>query len=436
MIGLDEECTPHNLVAIEGSPTQFAVVCARQALHIASINTSNFQVTLSELFHTAGNESETVFITSGSTLLGMVIYIGDNTLKVYAVTELTPQVWPLPTNINCTSQPTLYPLNIKEAFMMHCMTERGPTLYVVPLRILGDTPAQTILTEGVPYSSRDGSYILVVDGSRLTVYSSEDTRLPLSQKRLPSTIKSVVNLDNDNVRVLTENGEHVVMNLVNSLAEPRYLPGGPPILSEWVSSSHHYIYLTENGTLYIMNETFTCPLYRLEGTTNRPEVMIFIEGPKPTAQSPVGTPSTTDAPKSDGTDVGKFILYDKVFASILIAILIGCIILIWLVCCCGFCLLAIVKGCISCGKLCKASIEKRKKSRKEKAGAKDEKSGVTSQERTHHEAYEMEQVAPVTADSTTQSGGENGTSTAEIVVHPQEQKQGNDSEADTAHLLP
>ena len=282
MIALDKECTPRHLLAT-GSPTSFAVVCTGHALQIGTFDPNNLHLTLSRLFRydlaKKYNETNTVFSTRTDSLLRIVTYTGDN-LNVYAVTELTPQVWQLPTNINCTSQPTLYPLNIKGAFMMHCMTERGPTLYAVPLRILGDTPAQTILTEGIPYSSRDGSYILVVDGSRLTVYSSEDSRLPLSQKRLPSTIKSVANLDDDNVRVLTENGEHVVINLVNSLAEPRYLPGGPPILSEWVSSSHHYIYLTENGTLYIMNETST---RELEAVGNWSQIM-YIEEMKPVDQ--------------------------------------------------------------------------------------------------------------------------------------------------------
>ena len=194
-----------------------------------------------------------------------------------------PQVLQLPFNIDCTSQPTLYPLNIREAFLMHCMSESGPTLYVVPVPVSPDKTAQTILVDGVPHSSLDGTYIVVVDGTELTVYSSADTRVPVSQKRFPSQIKSVENLDNEKVRLLTENGEHVVMNLKNTLAEPRYMPGGTPILSEWVDSSNHYIYLTEDGTLYVINETSTHPLYELEVVGNW-SLILFTEGTKPTKQ--------------------------------------------------------------------------------------------------------------------------------------------------------
>ena len=276
VIALDEECTPHNLVAIEGSRTTFAVICARNALQVASINTSNLQVPLNGLLVAADNEMEAVFITKGQALLGIVTYIGDNMLQLYRDNQPTPQPFQLPYNINCTNQPTLSPLITREAFLMHCMSESGPTLYVVPVPVSPDKTAQTILVDGVPHSSLDGTYILVVDGTELTVYSSADTRVPVSHKRLPSEIESVANLGNENVRLLTENGEHVVMNLKNTLAEPRYMPGGTPTLSEWVDSSNHYIYFTEDGTLYVINETSTHPLYELENAMNRPiEIVLF-----------------------------------------------------------------------------------------------------------------------------------------------------------------
>ena len=231
------------------------------------------------------NEPDTVFSTRTDSLLRTVTYIGENMVQLYAVSELTPQLLQLPFNINCTNHPTLYPLNIREAFLMHCMSESGPTLYVVTVPVSPDKTAQTIVADGVPYSSLDGTYILVVDGTQLTVYSSADTRVPVSQKRLPGEIESVANLDNENVRLLTENGEHVVMNLKNTLAEPRYMPGGTPVLSEWVDSSNHYIYLTEGGTLYVINETSTHPLYELEVVGNW-SLILFMEGTKPEQTEP------------------------------------------------------------------------------------------------------------------------------------------------------
>ena len=295
----------------------FAVVCTSHALQLASINTTNIQVTLSELFQYSvddkHNETDTVFITRGDSLVGIVTYIGDNMVKVYTLMEFSTQVVQLPANINCTNEPSLHPLNTREVYLVHCMTESGPKSYVAPAHVPPDKAAQTISAAGIPYSSQDGAYILVVNGAQVTVYSVADTHVPLSQKRLPSEIKSVANLDNENVRLLTENGEHVVINVKNSLAEPRYMPGAPPILSEWVDSSNHYIYLTENGILYAMNENSTDHQYELQGIATWPEVMLFVEGPRPT-ETP-DTP-TSGAPKDSDYDDDEMMMMELMLANI------------------------------------------------------------------------------------------------------------------------
>ena len=429
VIALDEECTPHNLMAIEGSRTTFAVICATNVLQVASINTSNLQVSLNGLLDAVDNETEAVFITKGPALLGIVTYIGDNMLQLYRDNQLTPQPFELPYNINCTNQPTLSPLITREAFLMHCMSESGPTLYVVPVPVSPDKTAQTILVDGVPHSSLDGTYILVVDGTELTVYSSANTRIPVSQKRFPSQIKSVANLDNENVRLLTENGEHVVMNLKDTLAEPRYMPGGTPTLSEWVDSSNHYIYFTEDGTLYVINETSTHPLYELENAMNRPiEIVLFFEGSSPTEASVSSDNPSPDTPKHDGTDVGQFILYYGLFGGILFMILFLGLCCCWWTCCCGRLFYIIAK---ECGQTLKAVRRKRKKSRQEEDGN-DGRSGAAELDTvsTDHKAYEME-PAP---ESATTSEGDDVVSITDK-ARPGEQENYDTSEADTSLLL-
>ena len=317
VIALDEECTPQRLIAL-GSTTTFVVVCERYASQLASIDTNNLRISLRRLlwYDIANkyNKAKTVFITRSDSLLRIVTYISDNMVQLYAVSELSPEVLQLPENINCTSEPSLHPLNTREVYLVHCMTESGPKSYVVPAHVPPGKAAQTISTAGIPYSSQDGAYILVVNGAQVTIYSIADTHVPLSQKRLPSEIKSVANLDNENVRLLTENREHVVMNIKNSLAEPRYMPGAPPILSEWVDSSNHYIYLTENGALYVMNETSIYPQYELQGIVNLPKMILFFEV-KPT-ESPSGP--------SDGIAVGNIIMMFVTFFIIMIVLLVLC----------------------------------------------------------------------------------------------------------------
>jgi hypothetical protein len=81
---------------------------------------------------------------------------------------------------------------------------------------------------------------------KVIVYNSEDVSVPATPKTLSGLIVSVENLDRDHVRLLTDSDKHAVLNLDDVSSEPRYLPGGPPILSEFVDSTGDYIYITEN----------------------------------------------------------------------------------------------------------------------------------------------------------------------------------------------
>ena len=336
VINLDEMCVPRRLVKLGDSTTNsFAVFCANQSLQVATIDV-NHHVTLTEVFqYDTPNNNASVFITSGSQLR-IVTYTGEGKVQLYTVGNLSPETLQLPSNINCTSHPTLHPLHTRDAFLLHCMTESGAVLYVVPVPVSADVAAQSVPADGLPYSSQDGTHILVVDGPQVTIYSSADTSATGTVKRLPSEITSVVvNLDSDNVRLLTETGEHVVMNLKNSLSEPRYMPGGPPVLSEWVDSSNHYLYITKSSTLYVVNETSTQPQYEPKYLTNTPEMMLFLEGVKPTEVPP--TTSPTSAPPDDTNeeevDFGER-LGTESFVGFIIGMFLGSICCCW---CCVWC---------------------------------------------------------------------------------------------------
>ena len=268
------------------------VICASLSLQFGTYTSTDFRVTLKGFqSYETGERSrcKAIFITNGIEM-NLVMYIGENWVQYYTVNDYSSQSTSLPPNVNClnTSEPILSPLNNKQAVVLQCATKGGRIAFVVPIPVKSRVSARSVPAEGVIHSSLDGEYILVVNGPLATIYPSTETGVPGKPARLPSEITSVVNLDSDNVRLLTETGEHVVMNLKNSLSEPRYMPGGPPVLSEWVDSSNHYLYITNSSTLYIVNETFTQPEYEPREIANTPEMMFLVESPQHTP-----TPSPT-----------------------------------------------------------------------------------------------------------------------------------------------
>ena len=370
-------------MAAKDSTTEFAVVCANNSLQRASID-PNLSVTMRRLLkYSAANSYNDTIITSGPQLR-IVTYTGEGKVQLYTVGNLSPETLQLPSNINCTSHPTLHPLHTRDAFLLHCMTESGAVLYVVPVPVSADVAAQSVPADGLPYSSQDGTHILVVDGPQVTIYSSADTSATGTVKRLPSEITSVVNLDSDNVRLLTETGEHAVMNLKNSLSEPRYMPGGPPVLSEWVDSSNHYLYITKSSTLYVVNETSTQPQYEPREIANTPEMMLFLEGVN----------SATD--KDDSNLLNITTLLGNIIAFLLLLIFWAIAIPI-LVCVCTLGKCSITKCC----KSCRSRVKKKppqQTSQSPSQEADGSGGGSDSPATRDHEAYQMDKPPTEIAD--------------------------------------
>ena len=274
------------------------VICASLSLQFGTYNSADFRVTFKgyQSYETGErSRSKGVFIASGVEM-NLVMYIGENWVQYYTVNDHSSQSRSLPPNVNClnTSEPILSPLNNKQAVVLQCATKGGRIAFVVPIPVKSRVSARSVPAEGVIHSSLDGEYILVVNGPLATIYPSTETGVPGKPARLPSEITSVVNLDSDNVRLLTETGEHVVMNLKNSLSEPRYMPGGPPVLSEWVDSSNHYLYITNSSTLYVVNET-SQPEYEPREIANTPEMMFLVQSPQHT---PTPSPTHTANPST------------------------------------------------------------------------------------------------------------------------------------------
>jgi hypothetical protein len=301
VIPLHKHCVPTTLLAFQHSPTSFAILCAHHSLHLASIR-ANFSVTLSDIReYTTHDEVDhaAIFIASGN-LMRVITYLGENVIELYTINDATTQIIDLPPNVNC-SEPELHPLHTREAFLLYCATGNGAILYIVPASGKPVVDVRSIQADGRPFSSLDGAYILTVNENRVTVYASDDVSIPGTLKELQSPITSVVNLDADNVQILTESGEHAVLNLNGSLSELRYMPGGTPLLSEWVDSSNYYFYLTvDEGihTIYTVDLSSMQPEYPAKQIANKPEMVVFLAEKVPKHRATEDTPKPTMGPVS------------------------------------------------------------------------------------------------------------------------------------------
>ena len=296
MIPLDKRCTPHSLMALEHS--NFVVFCANISVHFGAYD-SNLTITLEQLRDLRmSDESDyrAVFITSGREI--KLVSVTGNLVGYYTVNNYSPQFQPLPPNVNCldTSVPILSPLNTKQAILLHCTTNTGKVAYVVPIPVQREVNAISIQAEGSVYSSLDDTYIFVVNEATMTIYPSTDSDVPGKSVRLSSKVTNMVNLNKENVRLLTENNrEHIVMNVTS--ISVHFLPGGPPLLSQWVESTNHYIYLTDSNKIIVVNATLTESEYESEEIADEHDMMLFITSAAPvTIVSTMTATSTSLAP--------------------------------------------------------------------------------------------------------------------------------------------
>ena len=336
MVSLDKNCIPQFLVEFSGSD-RFAVVCSGLSLQWGSIGTKG-HVELEELktyrSRSQTDTNSTVIITAGREIK-FVTFVGQNSVLIYTVNDVSPELITLPSNIHCmaTGKPTLIPLHTKPAVLLQCNTTTfDMVVYVVPIPIEYEVEARSLPANGLVYSSQDGTYVLVVNGGPvLSIYHSEEMNSPGKALELHSRIITVDNLDSDNVRILTEENGHLVINLKSGSL--RVMPGGLPVLSEWVESSNHYIYLTEDKKLIVVNDTSTEPEYEPVLIANEQEMMLFVDSaavePTP-SPSPPSYPSPTPPPSyginstaaiAGGSVAGVALLLTLAIAIIIVVLL-------------------------------------------------------------------------------------------------------------------
>ena len=287
---------PQSLMALVH--TNFVVFCANLSVHFGAYD-SNLTITLEQLRDlrmSDESDNRAIFVTSGREIK-LVSVIG-NVVGFYTLNDNSPQFQQLPPNVNCLNKsvPILSPLNTKQAILLHCTTNTGKVAYVVPIPVQRGVNALSIQAEGSVYSSLDDTYIFVVNEATMTIYPSTDSDVPGKSVRLSSKVTNVVNLNKENVRLLTEsNREHIVMNVTSTSVH--FLPGGPPILSQWIESTDHYIYLTDSNKIIVVNATLTEPEYESEEIANEHDMMLFITSAAPvTIVSTMTATSTSLAP--------------------------------------------------------------------------------------------------------------------------------------------
>ena len=296
VVSLDEQCTPQSLLSFPDS-NQFAIICARLSSQLGSFNTTNSRVALSPFERysdpTQPHINGAILITSGVDIK-IVTLISGNLVEIYSVNDRMSVSSPLPPNVNClnTSNSILSPLHAKPAVLLQCNTTQGRVAYVIPIPIHQGMNARSIPADGLLHSSRDGTYTLVVNGALLKIYSSEGNSHPGRPVVLDNQITAVENLDSDRVHVLTEEEQHVILNLKSGSLT--HMPGGFPVLSEWVESSNHYIYLTRDNKIITIHETSTEPEYEPKLIANQPELMLFVEAAVTITPSP--SPSSDVVP--------------------------------------------------------------------------------------------------------------------------------------------
>jgi hypothetical protein len=281
VLQLDKSCIAERLMTFSDfAKADFAVICKHLTIHFASIN-PNLNVTLEALSDQCRNNEGGVLMERGSEVQA-VSYVGANIINICLVSSGFVETPSLPQNVICvTDAPaTLYAVHAPETFLLHCETADGFTLYVVHVPV--DTNlmnARAIRASGDPYSSDNGTFIVMVDGQRVTAYITGDSNVPGNAKGFSSQITTLEFLNNHHVLILTEDGQHIVMDLQNSSSQPTYFSGGAPTTWTWVDSDI-YIYTTKNdglSTIHVFNMTSDKEIFEVKDITMQPERVLFVE---------------------------------------------------------------------------------------------------------------------------------------------------------------
>ena len=284
--------------------SDFAVVCAEISLRLGSFLSAIGQVTLEKLTVYKEEGQKDVLITSGQELKAVHVLANSFEIFIYNVRDSTTETQRLPLKVKCTntSNAILSPLHTKPVVLLQCNTTKdGNVAYVIPVPGEHDEDVRSVPADGQLYSSLDGTYILVVKGDKVTIYHSVENGASGKLKILSSEITTIDNLDSDNVRLLGKENGHFLMNLISGLQ--RSMPGGHPVLSEWVNPSNHYIYLTRNKEIIVVNDSSVEPEYNPLLIADTPTFMLFVTRHKKFTPTLSPTLTPTDPPPNYTTRI-------------------------------------------------------------------------------------------------------------------------------------
>ncbi|CAI8013715.1 hypothetical protein GBAR_LOCUS8659 [Geodia barretti] len=287
VVELDSKCTPLHLMPFRYSQDQFAVVCTAFDVHFAEISTDH-SIKLHPLI--VGSERPGVLVESNRQLFS-VSYLGQNAYEKYSYHSATPEILSLPSNVLCLEgYSATYPLHGQEMFLLQCVTDDGPTLYIVPLD--QDEMARAVPSQGRPYSSLDGTYISMVNGSRVVSFPAANQSVLSSTETFTSRVKKFEFLNSRVAIVLTQGGGHYVMYLSHGVSEITQLPGGVPVKWVWIDPHNYYLYVTDQNELFLFNDTLKDPEDMPKSVVSRPELLLFarkyVPGPGPTSTNNSG----------------------------------------------------------------------------------------------------------------------------------------------------
>ena len=253
------------------SQDQFAVVCTAFDVHFAEIVSTDHSIKLHPLI--VGSERPGVLVESNRQLFS-VSYLGQNAYEKYSYHSAAPEILSLPSNVLCLEgDSATYPLHGQEMFLLQCVTDDGPTLYIVPLD--QDEIARAVPSQGRPYSSLDGTYISMVNGSRVVSFPAANQSVLSSTDRFTSRVVKFEFLNPRVAIVLTQGGGHYVMYLSHGVSEITQLPGGLPVKWVWIDPHNYYLYVTDQNELFLFNDTLKDPEDMPKSVVGRPELLLF-----------------------------------------------------------------------------------------------------------------------------------------------------------------
>ena len=295
VVELNRECDPLQLIPFNYSSSEFAVLCTQLNVHLAEVNSDN-RVKLQQFKYGVEGQSG-VFVESNKQLVS-VSHLGKELLEKYSYHTAQTETLDYSQKLDCLdgSDTSLIPLHSPEMFLLQCATQYGQTLYTLSLNLSlnAGKRANGVPVHGEPSASTDGSYISMVNTTRVVSYN-QSLQQPIADM-FASPVTMFEFLSPSDTLVITDDGKHYVLSLSPRGSQQRMFPGRLPVKWLWVNSSNHYLYITQTGKLYIFNETSNMPEFEPKIIVDQPELLLFAKKyVAPTSPTQDNTESSTNS---------------------------------------------------------------------------------------------------------------------------------------------